>query len=131
MPSTNWPAPRVRAWAYCCRLAPLCGRVEARVPRFFADPQRWGPGRIERPRPRVVQAFEVTPGRRPVVRVVQPEVLGLATRDFGVDPVDGDPPDVPEGAGPRSVGVEEVEWTGFAHGELEVEAGHVRHGRWT
>ncbi|MGZ3489242.1 MAG: hypothetical protein ACXVBY_20545, partial [Isosphaeraceae bacterium] len=50
-----------------------------------------GPGRIERLRPQVVQAFEVTPGRRPVVRVVQPEVLGLATRDFGVDPIDGDP----------------------------------------
>ena len=26
----------------------------------------------------------------------------------------------------RSVGVEEVEGTGFTHGELEVEAGHVR-----
>ena len=57
-----------------------------------------GPGRIERLRPQVVQAFEATPGRRPVVRVVQPEVLGLATRNLRVDPIDGDPPDVPESA---------------------------------
>ena len=45
--------------------------------------------------------------------------------DLGVDPVDGDPPEIPERPGPVAVAVEEVEGTGIAEGELEVESGEV------
>ena len=75
---------------------------------------------------RALQPLEVAGCGEPVIGVVQSQLFGLAVRDLAVDPIEGDPPDVPESAGPGSVGVEEVEGTGVAEGELEVEPGCVR-----
>src|SRR4051794_39230293 len=45
--------------------------------------------------------------------------------DLGIDPVDGDPPQIPQCPGTISAAVEEVEGPGIAEGELEIESGEV------
>ena len=39
-----------------------------------------------------------------------------------IDPIVGDSPDVPEGAGTRPVGIKKKEWPRFADGNFKVES---------
>ncbi len=107
-------------------LVPAVGAGDQPADGFAAVTDAGGSGSLQDLGARALQPLQVAGCGEPVIVVAQSQLFGLAARDLAVDPIQADSPDVPEGAGPGSVGVKEVEGAGVAEGELEVEPGCVR-----
>ncbi len=96
--------------------------------RWFAGSSRESAGArsgVARIGPGGLELLDVIRRGQPGRLVHEAEILGLPACDLCVHPIDGDPPDVPEGPGARAVGVEEKHGPGVSGRDLEVETRDV------
>ena len=71
---------------------------------------------------RSAQPADVVGGGRPGTRAGQPKFLGFAPGDLMIHSIVGDSPDVPEGAGTRSVGIKKKERPRLSGRDFKIES---------